>query len=32
LVIKALKAAWRDEEMTIALQEMLEAVGDDFGI
>lgn len=32
LVMKALKAAWRDEEMTKALQEALEAVGDDFGI
>lgn len=32
LVMKALKAAWRDEEMTKALQEVLEAIGDDFGI
>ena len=32
LVMKALKAAWRDEEMGRALQEVLDAVGDDFGI
>ena len=32
LIVKALKAAWRDEEMTIALQEVLDAVGDDFGV
>lgn len=32
LVMKALKAAWRDEKMTAALQEVLEAVGDDFRI
>ncbi len=32
LVMKALKAAWRDEKMTKVLQEVLEAVGDDFGI
>lgn len=32
LVMKALKAAWRDEEMTKALQGVLEAVGDDFGM
>ncbi|KAL6717821.1 Endocytosis and vacuole integrity protein [Lecanora helva] len=31
-VIKALKVAWRDEEMTKALQDVLNAVGDDFGI
>ena len=31
-VMKALKVAWRDEEMTKALQEVLEAVGDEFGI
>ncbi len=32
LVMKALKAAWRDTEMGRALQEVLDAVGDDFGI
>ena len=32
LVMKALKAAWRDEEMTNALREVLDAVGDDFGL
>ena len=32
LVMKALKAAWRDEKMGRALQEVLDAVGDDFGI
>lgn len=32
LVIKALKAAWRDEEMTNALREVLDTVGDDFGL
>ena len=32
LIMKALKAAWRDEEMGRALQEVLDAVGDDFGI
>ena len=32
LVMKALKAAWRDEEMTKALREVLDAVGDDFGL
>lgn len=32
LVTKALKAAWRDEEMTNALREVLDAVGDDFGL
>lgn len=32
LVTKALKAAWRDEEMTKALREVLDAVGDDFGL
>ena len=32
LVMKALKAAWRDEEMKTALQEVLDAVGDDFGM
>ena len=32
LVLRALKAAWRDEEMMSALQEVLDAVGDDFGI
>lgn len=32
LVMKSLRAAWRDEEMTQALKEVLDAVGDDFGI
>ncbi len=32
LVLRALKAAWRDEEMQQALREVLDAVGDDFGI
>ena len=32
LVMKALKASWRDEEMTEALREVLDAVGDDFGL
>ena len=32
LVMKALRAAWRDEEMMKALQEVLDAVGDDFGV
>ena len=32
LVTQALKAAWRDEEMTNALREVLDAVGDDFGL
>lgn len=32
LVMKALKAAWRDEEMVDALQEFLDAVGNDFGV
>lgn len=32
LVTKALKAAWRDEQMTSALREILDAVGDDFGL
>ena len=32
LVMQALKAAWRDEEMTNALREVLDAVGDDFGL
>lgn len=32
LVTKALKAAWRDEEMTNALRGVLDAVGDDFGL
>ena len=32
LATKALKAAWRDEEMTNALREVLDAVGDDFGL
>ena len=32
LVMKALKAAWRDEEMTTALRQVLDAVGDDFGL
>ena len=32
VVMKALKAAWRDEEMTNALREVLDAVGDDFGL
>lgn len=32
LVLRALKAAWRDEEMMCALHEVLDAVGDDFGI
>ena len=32
LIMKALKAAWRDEKMGRALQEVLDAVGDDFGI
>ena len=32
LVMKALKAAWRDEEMTNALRGVLDTVGDDFGI
>ncbi|KAL9100245.1 MAG: hypothetical protein Q9163_004352 [Psora crenata] len=30
LILRALKAAWRDEVMTNALREVLEAVGDDF--
>ena len=32
LVMKALKVAWRDEEMLDALRGVLDAVGDDFGI
>jgi len=32
LIMKASKVTWRDEEMTKALQEVLEAVGDDFGV
>ena len=32
LVTKSLKAASRDEEMTNALREVLDAVGDDFGL
>ena len=32
LVMKALKVAWRDEETTKALQDVLDAIGDDFGI
>ena len=32
LVMKALKAAWRDEEVTNALEGVLDAVGDDFGL
>lgn len=32
LVMMALKAAWRDEEMTRALQRLLDAVGQDFGL
>ena len=32
LVVKALKAAWRDETMQEALREVLVTVGDDFGI
>ena len=32
LVTKALQVAWRDEEMTNALREVLDAVGDDFGL
>lgn len=32
LVMQALKAAWRDEEMTNVLREVLDAVGDDFGL
>lgn len=32
LVTKALKAAWRDDEMTDALREVLDAVGEDFGL
>ena len=32
LVTKALKAAWRDEEMTNALRDVLDTVGDDFGL
>lgn len=32
LVMKALKTAWRDEEMTNTLREILDAVGDDFGL
>ena len=32
LVMQALKAAWRDEAMTKALQDVLDAVGDDFGV
>ncbi|KAL8734245.1 MAG: hypothetical protein Q9181_003291 [Wetmoreana brouardii] len=32
LVTKALKVAWRDEEMGARLREVLEAVGADFGI
>lgn len=31
LVTKALKVAWRDEEMSAALRGVLEAVGSDFG-
>ncbi|KAL8717742.1 MAG: hypothetical protein Q9225_005039 [Loekoesia sp. 1 TL-2023] len=32
LVTKALKAAWRDEEMSAALRRVLDAVGADFGL
>ena len=32
LVTKALRVAWRDEEMTNSLREVLDAVGDDFGL
>ena len=32
LVMKALKVAWRDDEMAGALQEVLDAVGEDFGV
>ncbi|KAL9011586.1 MAG: hypothetical protein Q9173_003588 [Seirophora scorigena] len=31
LVMKALKASWRDREMSAALQKVLDAVGEDFG-
>lgn len=31
LITKALKAAWRDEEMSARLREVLEAAGTDFG-
>lgn len=32
LVVKATAVAWRDEEMTQALREILEAIGQDFGL
>ena len=32
MLMRALKAAWRDEAMTKAIQAVLDAVGDDFGI
>ena len=32
LVLKAMSAAWRDEEMTKALKRVLEVVGEDFGV
>ncbi|KAK4695389.1 hypothetical protein P7C71_g2351, partial [Lecanoromycetidae sp. Uapishka_2] len=32
LVMKALEAAWRDDEMQEALRKVLDAVGDDFGL
>ncbi|KAI4286748.1 MAG: hypothetical protein L6R35_003998 [Caloplaca aegaea] len=31
LVMKALKASWRDREMSAALQKVLDTVGEDFG-
>lgn len=32
LLMKALKAAWRDDEIQEAVREVLDAVGDDFGL
>ena len=32
LVVKATAVAWRDEEMTQALREILEVIGQDFGL
>ena len=32
LVLKAMSAAWRDEEMTKAFKRVLEVVGEDFGV
>ena len=32
LILKAMGAAWRDEEMTKALKNVLELVGEDFGV